>query len=182
MNASLLVPHPATPCAPVRALRVQVAAAAAALELRYEVEGDLGAVVIPPPAAPQRADRLWRHTCFEAFVRHAGADGYMELNFSPSTEWAIYRFSGYRAGMTSVETDRPPRIAVRMQGASLSLQAAVDWAVLGGPRPGSTLRVGLAAVVEQVGRRLSYWALAHPAAKPDFHRAQGFALELAAPG
>jgi hypothetical protein len=181
MHASQLIPHPSTPCALVRALRVQVTVSAAALELHYRLEGDLDGLVIPAPRGSARADRLWQHTCFEAFVTRAGAAGYVELNFSPSTEWVIYRFSGYRAGMTEVDPARPPHIGVGRDGASLSLQAAVDWSVLGEPRGGDALRLALSAVVEQAGGRLSYWALAHPAGRPDFHHAEGFVFELDAP-
>ena len=60
-----------------------------------------------------RADVLWQHTCFEAFVAPAGAPGYHEFNFSPSLDWAIYRFSAYREGMSPAEIGRSPEIAVR---------------------------------------------------------------------
>jgi hypothetical protein len=41
------------------------------------------------------------------------------------------------------------------------------------------LRVGLSAVIEANDGTLSYWALKHPAAKPDFHHPDSFVLELA---
>ena len=34
--------------------------------------GDLGALRMPEPRPPVRTDGLWRHTCFEAFIGHAG--------------------------------------------------------------------------------------------------------------
>jgi hypothetical protein len=40
--------------------------------------------------------------------------------------------------------------------------------------------LGLSAVIEEMNGRLSYWALAHPPGKPDFHHADCFALELPA--
>jgi hypothetical protein len=40
------------------------------------------------------------------------------------------------------------------------------------------LRLGLAAVIEDKAQVLSYWALKHPAEKPDFHHADGFVIEL----
>jgi hypothetical protein len=39
-------------------------------------------------------------------------------------------------------------------------------------------RVGLAAVVEETSGHRSYWALAHPPGKPDFHHADCFTLEV----
>jgi len=45
--------------------------------------------------------------------------------------------------------------------------------------PGAAaLRLGASAVLETRDGVLSYWALAHPAARPDFHAAGGFTLRL----
>jgi hypothetical protein len=41
------------------------------------------------------------------------------------------------------------------------------------------VRVAASAVVEEANSGLSYWALAHPAAKPDFHHADAFVLSVA---
>ena len=38
-----------------------------------------------------------------------------------------------------------------------------------------------AAVVEETDGRLSYWALTHPAERPDFHHRDGFVLPLEHP-
>ncbi|MND06273.1 hypothetical protein D3C83_275510 [compost metagenome] len=43
---------------------------------------------------------------------------------------------------------------------------------------GETLLVGLAAVIEAADGALSYWALRHAPAKPDFHHRDAFALAL----
>jgi ABC-type uncharacterized transport system permease subunit len=40
------------------------------------------------------------------------------------------------------------------------------------------LALALSVVVEHEDGVLSYWALAHPAAKPDFHHRDAFVLEL----
>jgi hypothetical protein len=42
--------------------------------------------------------------------------------------------------------------------------------------------LGLAAVLEDRQGRLSYWALAHLADRPDFHHPDSFILELQSPG
>jgi hypothetical protein len=39
-------------------------------------------------------------------------------------------------------------------------------------------RFGLAAVIEETSGRRSFWALAHPPGKPDFHHADCFTLEV----
>jgi hypothetical protein len=51
----------------------------------------------------------------------------------------------------------------------------------GGDEPGVAdlpLEVSLTAVIEQVGEGVSYWALAHTGAEPDFHRRDSFWLRL----
>src|SRR5262249_24055925 len=93
----VLLRHPSTPCDAVRGVAVELQPGGAVLELRYSVDGDVERLKVPAPAAPRRADKLWQHTCFEAFLAEEDtALGYREFNFAPSTEWAIYQFSGYR--------------------------------------------------------------------------------------
>ena len=86
MNRRSLTAHPSTPPGAVRRIEVLVRRSPAGLELRYEVEGDVGRVLIPPARAPRRADELWQHTCFEAFVGESGSPAYREFNLSPSGE------------------------------------------------------------------------------------------------
>ena len=141
------------------------------LVLRYAVTGEIGALLLPAPAAPVRTDELWKHTCFEVFVRDGEA--YAELNFSPSTQWAAYRFSGYRAGMTNAEIGAP-RIETQTQPDRYELQAIVTW-------PGDRAwKLALSGIIEENSGEKSYWALAHPEGKPDFHHADSFAFVLPA--
>jgi hypothetical protein len=44
----------------------------------------------------------------------------------------------------------------------------------------ATWRLGLSAVIEDSSGAKSYWALAHPPGKPDFHHPDCFAHELPA--
>jgi hypothetical protein len=41
-------------------------------------------------------------------------------------------------------------------------------------------RLGLSAVIEETNGTISYWAVAHPPGKADFHHSDCFALELTA--
>ena len=43
-------------------------------------------------------------------------------------------------------------------------------------------RIGLSAIIEETDGAKSYWALAHPPGKPDFHHPTCFAATLAPPG
>jgi hypothetical protein len=166
-----LVRHPATPCDAVTAIEVEVRRAGSALALTYRLAGDAAALVIPPPAPPIRTDGLWRTTCFEAFVRPQGGEGYVEFNLAPSGAWAAYRFEAYRAGMAPLETAAPQIAFSRTDaGCELATRLALPGA---GPA-----RLALSAVIEEQGGRTSYWALAHAGDRPDFHAFAGVPLPL----
>ena len=143
------------------------------LILSYVVSGRTSDLRWPPVVAAERADELWRHTCFEAFVRPSTGPAYYEFNFSPSTQWASYQFSGYRSGMRVATEISAPRIEMRSDEATFTLQAALELDGLS-----SSLDLGLSAVLEETNGHKSYWALAHPPGKADFHHSDSFALEF----
>jgi hypothetical protein len=178
-----LLVHPASQPGPVRVLEVAArrhrgaVRPSAELELTYAMHGDVARLQLPEPRAPVRADGLWRHTCFEAFIRCGGRE-YWEYNLSPSGAWAAYHFTGYREGMTAQLEGAPPQIQLRIRPDSLELTARLDLDWLARSAASSPLELALAAVVEDDAHVLSYWALAHPAEKPDFHHADGFVLTL----
>jgi hypothetical protein len=171
--------HPDSRCEAVTGIELGVARTGhAGLQLTYSVTGAIGDIVIPPPAAPARVDELWRRTCFEVFIRPASGETYFEFNFAPSGAWAAYRFDAYRAGMTEPAT-APPHIAGQAGAARYELQVALDLAALEGLPPDAPWRLGISAVIEERTGGRSYWALAHPPGKPDFHHAHAFAHDLA---
>lgn len=188
-----LVCHPATPCAQDLQLTVSLALAevvtghneaSAGLLLCYQLTGDMAALSVPAPTSPGAADGLWQHTCFEAFVAIAGEAAYREFNFSPSGQWAAYLFCGERVRDTTAEASRlpfEPLMEVRRESHALVLQVWLARSALPVPQAGQTLQLGLSAVVEDPRGRLSYWALKHPAAQPDFHHRGGLALSLLLP-
>ncbi len=150
------------------------------LVLRYLVTGNLSDLRLPSVTAPARGDELWRHTCFEAFVRASASAAYYELNFSPSTRWAAYRFSDYRSGMEIANEMGPPQVEVRSNGTRFELHASLEMGHLPGLPPDEDWRLGVAAVIEETSGRKSYWALAHPPGQADFHHSDGFAHKLPA--
>jgi hypothetical protein len=145
---------------------------------RYVLRAEMPRIRVPPEQSPDHADGLWKHTCFEAFIANAGAPGYYELNFSPSRQWAIYRFSGYRERMSPTDVTARPRLDVRHFDDRLELDAVIRLSELTVLEAGRTLKLALTAVVEDNGGTLSYWALKHAPGKPDFHHPDGFVLEL----
>jgi hypothetical protein len=173
-----LLAHPTTPAGPVSAIETDARCDGVSLRLSWRLRADLGRLRLPPIAAPERSDGLWRHTCFEAFIAAQAAVGYYELNFSPSGAWAAYRFVGYRAGMAPAAI-AAPEAYWRRDAAALELDATLRVADLGAGPVASPVRIGLAAVIEDGSGNLSYWALRHPQGKPDFHHPDGFVLVLA---
>jgi hypothetical protein len=143
------------------------------LLFRWQVDGDLGWLVVPAPATRRREDGLWRHICFEAFIApDAAAPGYLEINASPSLAWASYAFTDYRAGQRDALDAPLDALRVHRDASRLLLEAELAW------DPGPAPRVGLAAVLEDLDGSLSYWALAHAPGRPDFHRRESFVLQL----
>lgn len=141
------------------------------LRIEYLAVGDIGALAVPAPSNGSRTDGLWEHTCFEAFFA-LGNGGYFEQNYSPSGDWASYRFDAYRERMAP---EGPlPLLHLERGAERLCLIAEVEM-----PDPVSA--IGLSAVIEATDGTKSYWALAHPPGdKPDFHHPDCFVLELPA--
>ena len=170
--------HPDSSCFAVTHVEVEVARPhARSLVFAYIVDGKISDLAMPPMAAATRADELWRHTCFEAFVAVSPIVAYYEFNFAPSTQWAAYRFSGYRTGMCVATEIDAPEILVESSSKRYVLQASLelDSTLLS---QASTLRLGLSAVIEESNGHRSYWALVHPPGDADFHHSDCFALEV----
>jgi hypothetical protein len=171
--------HPDDPVGPVSSIEASVRRTAGGLlALTYRISGDLDHVRIPTPASPRLAERLWQHTCCEVFLRVQGAEPYHELNFSPSGEWAAYAFERYRAGGLLEDDTLDPKVQLRALGGVLELRASIALERLSRSYADAPLALGLSTVTEARDGARSYWALAHPAEKPDFHDPGAFALTL----
>lgn len=177
----ILQSHPATPARVALAASVAMSGTPDGLQLVYTVAGDCRALRVPPAVEnPGPTDGLWRHTCLEAFVAVEGEAAYHEFNFSPSGQWAVYRFDSERVrAADEPPTQGQPTIQAQASAERLALTAHLPWALL--PAPGAVWFVGLSAVIEEADGRLSYWALQHPEPQPDFHHPAGRLLRLAFP-
>jgi hypothetical protein len=143
------------------------------MQLQYRISGDVSSLKIPGRARPEKRDELWRHTCFELFFTLANA-GYYEFNFSPSLQWAAYRFKSYREAMADLELASSPRIQVETTPGALTLDVLIDMQGLLPSEADGMHPMALAAVIEHRDGDVSHWALAHAASKPDFHHPDGF--------
>jgi hypothetical protein len=173
-----LVPHPSTapPDPPFKVwANVEHAgslAAVATTNIWFGVGAPADRFLVPTSAEPQRRNELWKTTCFEAFLRPLGESMYREWNFAPSGDWAAYQFSAYREGMAEAEVSGAPYIRLEDNltwwavGATIAVPADTNW------------ELGLSAVLEEKDGTKSYWALAHPSEKPDFHAPGCFVARL----
>jgi hypothetical protein len=142
------------------------------LRARFRLEGDSSGIFLPPRAErPARRDELWRATCFELFLGRRGEASYVEINVAPSGDWNAYAFSGYREGMA------PADAVVRLDPARDGVGVGVDFAVDVELAIAPPLEVGVTAVLAHAEGN-SYWALAHPGEKPDFHRRDAWLIRI----
>ena len=170
-----LTPHPDHPPRAIRDVTVDMERnREGQLSLWYMVFGDLNELWLPQVSEGARVDGLWRTTCFELFIREPEGNGYVEFNFSPSSDWAAYTFDSYRAGASNLELSGAPIIS------GCTFEGWYELHVT----PPSEVRafanlVNLTAVIEERDGTKSYWALSHPPeGPPDFHHPACFTLEL----
>ena len=169
---------------PVRALSVSGALhRSGVLALEFQVAADLRELRFAPATChARRSDELWRQTCFELFAARDDEPGYCEFNFTPSGEWAAYTFAAYRSSRhdaaqdridvsTQAAADGPLRLRARM---NLATALGLDAQALARER----WRLNCSAILEDNAGALSYWAVHHPGAQPDFHDRAGFAIAL----
>ncbi|AXS80977.1 DOMON-like domain-containing protein [Dechloromonas sp. HYN0024] len=175
---SPLLRHPGAPCSGPDRLEVTATHLAdGGLILYYRLFGRPELIRTPAQKPPGPADGLWQHTCCEAFVAEAGT-AYREFNFSPSGQWASYRFTDYRKRDEVYAPAAQPHLAFSLLPDGFALQATIPATLLPvDERPD----LGLTAIIEAADGSKSYWALTHCAAQPDFHLRQSFTLALNRP-
>ncbi len=174
--------HPLTQAPMVRSVAAEVTRSQdGQLTFLYQIKGDMLRLLIPSVDTENCGESLWEHTCFEAFISTPGSTFYQEFNFSPSGQSATYIFSDYRQADNPIELTEKPQISSTLSVGRLDLMAVVSPTVLRSELSTANLQIGLSAVIESAdipGGNHSYWALHHPAARPDFHHRQSFVLEL----
>ena len=173
--------HPATPCPINLSLHANATRQPdGSLRLCYHLHGDVAQVRIPPAQTPQFTDKLWEHTCLEAFAGVVGDSAYREFNFSPSGQWAAYAFSDYRQRLAWQDPAAPtlslaPFPDKGRVGDGFVVSAIIPPANLPAATP---WQLGITAVIALLDGSICYWAITHPTERPDFHHRDGFTHEI----
>lgn len=170
-----LIPHPQHPVPAHWQVFVTLAPGEHDWQIQYHLPAK-GLRIDDRATKVQRLDDLWRHTCCELFVTAVDQPGYREFNFAPSGHWAAYDFDDYRQRAPNLPELQEPGIEC-VDGTTHVLTVHLPATCLTAG-PVQALRLGLTAVLEGDDGSLSYWALSHPGAKPDFHHRAGFVCAL----
>lgn len=162
MEMHPLMLHQTCDLGPIRAVTASVTATQQGCEAEFRFDGQVPAIILPPPGAGERMDNLWQTTCFEIFWQPLGGTAYREFNLSPSGRWAAYDFDSFREGMRNAPVDAIA-ITCSHDEKGLVLKASIAAEL---PAPA---QVALNAIVEHAGGGMQFWALAFPPGKPEFH-------------
>jgi hypothetical protein len=148
------------------------------LSIRFFLTGDIKEIQIPPAASrPCRADELWRATCFEFFLAIDRQPQYWEFNLSPSGNWNVYRMDAYRrVGFREEPLVEQLQLKPRRNVDCISLAADVDLSTI--IPHGQIMQAGVTSIIQTRFGHETYWALSHPAPRPDFHLRKSFLLQL----
>lgn len=175
-----LVCHPAMPTGNITSIKVACdISARQVLRLRYQINISEHLLVVSGKQVSERTDNLWEKTCFEVFLASGNEPEYAEFNFSSSTRWAAYQFSGYRECRIDLALPSAPKICVDTRDTHFALEASVQ---LPTELHYDVSAIGIAVVAEESSGKKSYWALKHQKSKPDFHDRSCFTLKLEAAG
>lgn len=173
MHLILHRPHPDRPCAAVTNIAVEITHPRADLiMLSYVVVGAISGILLTAVTPSFRNDGLWRHL-FRGLYRDGGGPRLLRIQLHRRRS-GLYRFADYRQGMTVAEETGMPAITVQTNPHRYQLQGGVFTRPSVGTAARVQWRLSLSAVIAERNRRLSYWALAHPPGKPDFHHPDGF--------
>lgn len=147
------------------------------LSISYILSGDLEKVIIPTTVdSPMRKHELWEETCFEFFLGIKNSTRYWEFNLSPAGHWNVYRFDDYRQGMQEemAVISLPFKVQYKSDALMLALELDLDKFVTAD----TLLDVAITTVIKSQEGNISYWALTHTDSQADFHRRDGFTIEL----
>lgn len=143
----------------------------------FTIIGDISLIKHSPiTPTPKRKDNLWQSTCFEVFTAATMEPDYWEYNIAPSHNWNVYHFDAYREGQTL--DPLVGAIKIKTQYANKNLNTITASLPLSPRLAGKEISLGISCILQDINNNLNYYALVHPAHKPDFHDKRGFVIRL----
>ena len=146
------------------------------LKLTYLLQGQDKIIIPTADPSLSRLFDLWDHTCFEFFLGLAGTTQYWEFNLSPTGDWNVFRFPDYRQDIAEEMTFITLPFQIVQQSDKLRLDVKIDLTTIISDQ--QKLNIGITSVIEDREHQLSYWALAHPDVRADFHHRDSFTISL----
>ena len=125
-----------------------------------------------PATSPTRRDNLWQETCFEFFLSPQPSQAYWEFNLSPSGNWNVYHLDSYRQGLRAELAFADLPFFVKHSAHQFSLNIQIDLSPLVPIK--QAIDLGITTVIKTKRGEITYWALKHCGAKPDFHLRESF--------
>jgi hypothetical protein len=132
-----------------------------------------------------RKDELWKTTCFELFFGVPGSESYWEINLSCEGFWNAFAFDQYRTRKKEEERIFLSEFQTHFPEDGFELSATLDLSQIqpqlqqdGFDLDRGNLEASATAVIEDRSGELSYCALKHAGAQPDFHLRDSFVLHI----
>ncbi|NJL63137.1 MAG: DOMON-like domain-containing protein [Methylacidiphilales bacterium] len=148
------------------------------LIISFALTGNITEVEIPSPSDnPTRKNQLWEQTCFEFFIGIKNSPRYWEFNLSPTEDWNLYSFDGYRQGMQEETAFSTLPFSIYQSDDCFAI--ALDFDLSKIIPNEQVLDVAIASVIQSKNNQITYWALTHCAEEADFHQRSSFILDLA---
>lgn len=132
--------------------------------LKITLTGDISEVSL----SESDHEELWRHTCFELFIRDRHGEGYEEINCSPGGRFSRTYLSSYRNVHSVREFHTAPDIICSRQGDSCEYAicfAGID--IVQG-------EIAVAVITADDRGTRRFWGMNHRGDIPDFHHDDNF--------
>ena len=141
------------------------------VQISFVVKGELDAYIFLQKLKLQRANELWKATCFELFLANSQKEEYYEINFSSSLAWNFYYLKNYRAEVQELKLLHEPKIEVYYHADELHIDFELETEIL------ATENFDLynvASICLTKDKLRTFWSVKHKKDVPDFHNRDNF--------
>ncbi|CAA6803203.1 MAG: Unknown protein [uncultured Sulfurovum sp.] len=139
------------------------------VQIRFVVKGELNAYIFPPKSKLQRANELWKATCFELFLADSQKEEYYEINFSSSLVWNFYYLKNYRAEVQELKLLNEPKIEVQQNEDEVQIDFELEIENL------EKFDIyNVASIFLTKDNERTFWSVKHEKDVPDFHNRATF--------